>query len=388
MPHPDESCFQFVNNYNGSDIYAYVTGTDGQGNLVLLTTAGIWYYPDTLNRTAITKIDSTTIAIPILGKVNGMHSTQITIPGYISAGRVWVSEGELEFFAVESANGTITLKEPSASDLEDASAQVDWGFLELTYTEEGGLYANLSFVDFVGLVLSMVLTLDNGEVQVVKGVVDNAIMEVCAALQTQTNLDGMPWDQMCVYSENGLPVRVLAPNLFESINPGSMEGYYTDYVDHVWKLYATEDLTFNPGTNQSIKCRVGDDYELSCDGDNRSYCRPQTADIWSCSTGPFAILESDNNVHCAVVPRLCAAFTRTTLLLDGGGTQPSLTNTSYYLRTPTNHYSRIVHENEVDGKGYAFSYDDVSSGQENVAGVVAGANPRSLEIVIGGYWGD
>lgn len=99
--------------------------------------------------------------------------------------------------------------------------------------------------------------------------------------------------------------------------------------------------------------------------------------------GTFAITAEDNAVHRAIVPRLCAAFTRTTLLVDGGTVQPSVNSSQYYLDNLTNHYSRLVHEFLADGKGYAFPYDDVDANGANTAGVLSGTNAQRLEIIIG-----
>ena len=86
-----------------------------------------------------------------------------------------------------------------------------------------------------------------------------------------------------------------------------------------------------------------------------------------------------------MVPRLCAAVTRSTLLIEGGHLQPGLSSTDYYTSAPTNWYSKFVHENEVDGKGYAFSYDDVNPDDDvNQSGVVASPNPELLTIIVGG----
>jgi hypothetical protein len=125
---------------------------------------------------------------------------------------------------------------------------------------------------------------------------------------------------------------------------------------------------------------------LTCAGDNRSYAKPTTGDIFGCNSGPFATKSTDNSVHLAVIPRLCAAFNRGTLLLPGGNVQPSLASTSYYPNgtAPSNHYSQIVHKYEKDGLGYAFSYDDVNPANENQAGVVSGPKPKVLQITVGG----
>jgi hypothetical protein len=61
----------------------------------------------------------------------------------------------------------------------------------------------------------------------------------------------------------------------------------------------------------------------------------------------------------AIVPRLAAAFNRSTLLIDAD--QPDGENPAdYYANPVTNHYARIVHATSLDGRGYAFPYDDVA----------------------------
>ena len=124
---------------------------------------------------------------------------------------------------------------------------------------------------------------------------------------------------------------------------------------------------------------------MNCAGSNRAITKPTAADIFGCNSGPFLIQGPDNDVYRAIVPRLCAAFTRTTLLMDGGNVQPSVGRSSYYLSSPSSHYSRITHDYEIDGRGYAFSYDDVNPDGQNEAGVVAGLNPQVLEVTVGGY---
>jgi hypothetical protein len=134
-----------------------------------------------------------------------------------------------------------------------------------------------------------------------------------------------------------------------------------------------------------VGCNVQGGSNLFCAGDNRSYSKPSAQDIFGCNSGPFAIIDGDNAIHQAVVPRLCAAFNRGTLLETGGNVQPSLSSDFYYLTSPNNHYSRIVHQHEADGLGYAFAYDDVNPDGENQAGLVAGPDPQLLHIVVGGF---
>ncbi|KAH6639982.1 glucanase B [Truncatella angustata] len=368
-----------VNNKSGSgSLNAYITGRDSTGAVVFLSPSGDWYYPDPEGSTSPMEIFED-MALPLSG-FGG--SRTFTLPGYITAARIWIAEGGLNFYALAS-DGT-QLVEPSFANPADPSAMVDWGFVELTYTADG-IWANLSFVDFVSMVLGMNLRLGSGEVQARKGLKAGAVESICKALNAQTAVDGQPWGDMCITDGSGNPLRILAPNMYARINGTAFQDYFDDYIEQVWSHYTTHNLTIDTQSGPGlVNCHVEGGYNLFCDGDNRSYCKPSAADIFGCNSGPFALIDGDNDVHQAVVPRLCAAFNRGTLLGAGGNVQPSLGSDSYYQTSPNNHYSRIVHQYEADGLGYAFSYDDVNPSGENEAGLVAGPDPKLLEIVIGG----
>jgi hypothetical protein len=84
------------------------------------------------------------------------------------------------------------------------------------------------------------------------------------------------------------------------------------------------------------------------------------------------------------VARISAAFNRSTLLIDTN--QPDGENpANYYQNAVTNHYARIVHAANLDGRGYAFPYDDVTpNGGTDQSGFVSDPNPTLLTIAVGG----
>ena len=371
----------FVNNLSGGSVNAYVTGLDTNNQLVMLQPDGTWYYPSTADDNADPQAINATVAIPLGAQGS---TTNINLPGYISSGRVWFAEGTLQFFIVQTSNGA-SLVEPSAVNPSDPNAGVNWGFVELTNTEEGGLFANISYVDFVGLVLGMILQVAGAPTQSALGLQANAVSQICSDLTAQASLDGQPWNQLCMTTASGDVLRVIAPSDYISLYPDAFSAYWADYVDQVWTTYSSKPLTINTqATPGNVTCTVTDG-TLACDGDNRGYSPPTASDIFGCNSGPFAIEAADNTIHQAVVPRLCAAFDRSTLLLDGGDLQPSLDASYFYTTSPTNYYTKFVHEYEVGGTGYAFSYDDVtSSGEQNQSGVVASASPQLLTVVVGG----
>ncbi|KAI1193771.1 hypothetical protein F5X97DRAFT_28542 [Nemania serpens] len=370
-----------VNNFGTDQMYLYITGTDSSGVACLVGPDGNFFYPDA-SGSAIPVPITADIKIPL----GGMGSTTtITIPDFLISSRIWISEGELQFFTLLVADtGKTAIVEPSVSNPQDPSASVKWGFVEFNW-DQGQIFANITYVDWVGISMGMALALATGETQVVKGLVPGAAQSICDDLNAQNSKDSAGWDKLCMTDGNGQALRVLSPNIYIASDPTWQSSYYSGYIDEVWSKYANEDLTINTQTSSgNVACRVSGD-QLNCAGDNRAYPKPTLADIYGCNSGPFAIVGGDNDVHRAVVPRLCAAFYRSTLLLDGGDLQPGLPAASYYTADPTSHYSRIVHNYEEDGLGYAFSYDDVNPGGENAAGTVAGPNPVSLKVTAGGW---
>ncbi|KAJ9316676.1 CAZyme family GH64 [Paecilomyces variotii] len=370
-----------VNNFSGSSVNLYVTGLDDNNQLVMLQPDGSWFYPAGTNGTTIPLPITGNVAIPISGFGT---VTNLTLPSYISSARVWFAEGNLEFYTV-TVDNILSLVEPSAVNPDDASADVNWGFVELTNTEDAGIYANISYVDFVGLVLGMELLTGNGSIKSADGLESDAVAQICSDLQAQAASDGQPWDKLCVTDTAGNPLRVMAPTDYIGSDATAFSDYWSDYVDKVWTRYTNSTLTINTQSGAgNVNCTVRGD-QLTCAGDNRGYSKPVASDIFGCNSGPFLIQASDNDVHKAVVPRLCAAFNRSTLLLSGGNVQPSLGSNYYYTVSPTNYYSKIVHKYESDGKGYAFSYDDVNpTGGDDQSGSVTDADPQLLTVYVGG----
>jgi hypothetical protein len=381
QPGSNQLPLSIVNNFPGDgQINVYVTGLDAEGQIVILQPDGTFNYPPATTSTTAVAI-TVDVAIPIGGSGS---TTTITLPDCITSARLWFAEGNLTFYTVLNSDGVVSLVEPLAVNPLDPSGGVNWGFVELSYNNDG-LYANISYVDSVGLVLGMSLLSKNGSTQTALGVQATAVSSICNDLIAQAAIDGQPWNELCVTDVNGVAIRVLAPNHYISQDPSAFSSYFTDYVDMVWSTFSSSPLTINTQTSAgNVVCTTSGSDVLTCDGDNRGYSKPTAADIFGCSTGPFAIELSDNAIHHAVVPRLCAAFNRSTFLLPGGNLQPSLPASSYYLVQPTNCYSRIVHMHEVDGKGYAFAYDDVNPEGENQSGVVTSDNPQVLSVIVGG----
>jgi hypothetical protein len=155
----------------------------------------------------------------------------------------------------------------------------------------------------------------------------------------------------------------------------------------VWEQYKRQLLNVDTqGAAGRLLGRVENDIFVF-NGGGGSFRKPSGADVFSCNTGPFGGL--GNTTPGNVAARLCAALNRSTL--HANPNQPDGEDVSKYYgvqsggSVPTNHYSRIVHETNIDHRGYAFPYDDVvpNAGADQ-AGIVFDGRPRDFVVTVGG----
>ncbi|KAL1902241.1 hypothetical protein Sste5346_001217 [Sporothrix stenoceras] len=384
---PDSLVLQ-LKNTSKEEVYAYVTGLDikKNGRRVLVQSDGhTLYYP--VDPPADLQPLEADVAIPLSrdGSAN-----KVTIP-QIAGGRIWFSRGpkKLTFLLNPShnPNAGAALVEPSVLNPSDPNAAVDFSFCEFTLNSDQ-LFANISYVDFVPR-LPIALTLQrhggNREIQHVSGMKAEAFATICDQLRAQAKRDGKPWDKLIVRapgaSPNDLPLRVLNPTHGDAVG-ASFAGYYEAYVDQVWKHYAGGNkLSINTQAGAGVVHGTVDDSGRLVFG-SEAFNKPTTLDILGCNSGPFTTGSSD--ARNAIIPRLAAAFQRSTLLTDA--IQPSAEPRGFYQKEPTNHYGRIVHGANLDGKGYTFAYDDVQpDGGADQCGKVNASDPELFIVSVGGY---
>jgi hypothetical protein len=149
----------------------------------------------------------------------------------MASGRIYFSIGHsLKFFVYPS--GGIVL--PSVTDPNDATAAVAWGFFELTL-DANGVYANISFVDFVCLAIDLTLDTATGR-QTVGGLVPTGLATIIAGLRSQATVDNTGWRELIV-TRNGTVLRVLSPNL-AALSPGrsgTFNGYLGPDIKQAWQ---------------------------------------------------------------------------------------------------------------------------------------------------------
>lgn len=353
-------------------VYASITGRalDRNNELFLLLSDGHTpYLPKSPASIGTRVTENIAIALGPPGE-----TVTVTIPR-LAGGRIYFSIGcPLTFYL----NPGPALVEPSVTNPSDANFNSDWGFAEFTFNHDQ-LYANISYVDFVGPPISLQLETWGGHTHRVLGMSASGLERVCDELRAQHSRDGKGWDQLIVDMGDGKR-RVLSPNQGMVLNPALLAGYFDHYVDQAWSKFSSRSMSIDTQAAFGILGgQISSSSNTICFG-RSTFQRPSTRDIFSCSTGPFQT-GADAEKNC-IIPRLAAAFNRSTLLAtDSFPADQRL----YYGHPITNHYSRIVHGVNVDGKGYAFPYDDVQpSGGADQSGEVHAGDPKLFTVTVGG----
>jgi hypothetical protein len=363
------------NQTSSSVVYAYVTGQAINNNnaLFLLQADGQTpYYPTSpsSNGTPLAVNCGITLGPP-------GSTTNVTIP-QIAGGRIWFCVGDTLTFLLNPGPGLV---EPSVSNTSDPNYNKSWDFCEFTFNSTQ-LFINISYVDFVCLPIALTLLNTSGVTQHVSGMPTNGLNTVCSGLIAQNAIDGAGWNQLIVASATG-NLRALSPNDGIIMNSSLFSGYYANYVNAVWSRYANNPVTIDTQAQWgTITGQVSND--LLAFPEIGTFTQPSAADIFSCSTGPFAAASTNTAEMGDITARLAAAFNRSTLLLDSSQPDDEVIS-SYYSTSPTNHYARIVHAANLDGRGYAFPYDDVGpSGGADQSGSISDGSPSLLTVAVGG----
>lgn len=360
-----ESLKFVLKNDSGSPANAYIAGFSGaEGKAVFIRPDGTSYFPEAGGPEPQPLGEDP--AIPVDG------TAEVTVPRMYGARVYFVTNDKLDFQVVQAGDGTTSIVHPNFVSDGDSNFSKDWTFAEFTLNEQQ-LYANISYVDFVAAPVSLHLKAASGE-QDVPAMPTGGLDSVAQGLRDH----GGNWSNL-VQEADGRVVRVLSP-----MHRGDdFAGYYEPYVDEVYSKYAGEPLFVDTQRDDIgvLEGRVEGE-ELVFGGER--FAKPSTIDIFSCNSGPFANNPgSDSQERLAIVPRLAAAFNRSTMLINNEqphGEDPA----TFYQHDVTSHYARVVHENLPDGKGYAFAYDDVSSNAgEDHSGKVNAGEPEVFTLTLG-----
>jgi len=252
----------------------------------------------------------------------------------MAGGRIWFSIGAPLLFYLNPGPGLV---EPSVFNHKDPNINTNFGFGEFTFNASQ-VFVNISYVDFVGPPISLTLADTYGTKQHVSGLPANGLQTVASGLTAQTQKDGRRWSSLIVNNSNGELLRVLSPNSGILLNPTWFQTYWTDYVNQVYTQYTNQKLTVDTQASYgNVAGQVGSKGNLNF-GNGGLFPKPTSADIFSCSTGPFAT--GSNAQTNTIIPRLAAAFNRSTLLLSND--TPDGSNPSQYYQNAITNVSQVV----------------------------------------------
>ena len=372
---------QLKNQTSSDQVYVSITGLaiDNNSALFLLEADGKTpYYPPNPDQ------DQTPVGQNCAIPLGPPGSTVTATVPHLAGSRIYFSEGQPLQFLLNKGDQGPALVAPSINNSADPNFNTVWDFCEFTYNSSQ-LFCNITYVDFVSLPIALSLTNTSGQTQNVSGLGSGGLDTISNGLKAQKDADGQPWDSL-IYAPNGQTVRILSPNNGIIGQPSAFSGYFEPYVQEVWSKYTSESLSIDTqnGDWGTVQGTVQNNVFTfpNPSGDPFTFTQPSTADVFSCSTGPFNL---PNNEYGNIGARIAAGLNRTTLLTSA--LQPDNPPPSDYYVTenePTNHYSRIVHAANSDKLGYAFPYDDVTSASgQDQSGKVADPAPQTFTVTVG-----
>ena len=315
------------NDSTSDQVYAYITGQaiDNNNALFLLSADGQTpVYPASPSSTGQRISQNISIELGPPGNVR-----RCRIPR-LAGGRIWFSIGAPLVFAVNPGPGLV---EPSVFNQQDPNINVRFGFAEFTFNN-AQVFANISYVDFVGLPIAMTLEDTNRRVQHVSGMRADGLQTIAQGLKAQTQRDGRRWSSLIVGRRDGQILRILSPNSAILLNPTWFQDYWTQYVNQVYGRFTGRPIIVDTqaqfGDVQGRSTGAGINF-----GSGGNFPKPTARDIFSCSTGPFAT--GQNAQTNTIIPRLAAAFNRSTLLLTDN--HPDGVGPRQYYQNPTTNVS-------------------------------------------------
>ncbi|MEV8378951.1 glycoside hydrolase family 64 protein [Kribbella sp. NPDC056861] len=290
----------------------------------------------------------------IAGPASG-RSTTIRMPKF--SGRVYFSYGRKLVFRLTTGG----LVQPAVQNPGDPNRNILFNWSEYTLNDSG-LWMNSTQVDMFSAPYAVGVQPVGGSLQVTGHLKPTGYSSFFKALRGQPG----GWANLIQKAPDGTVLRALAPTY--GVETGLLpRNAMDDYVNRVWSKYSKQPLGVTPFANQPGLKYYGQvsgnvmHFRNSAGAVVTSFEKPDSASIFGCA----GRLDAPNDLVRGPIARtLCAGFNRSTLLTSPN--QPDGNRSNYYRDVVTNHYARKIHAQMVDGKAYAFAFDDVTN-QEALA---------------------
>ncbi|MDJ0460239.1 glycoside hydrolase family 64 protein [Streptomyces sp. H27-C3] len=352
---------QITNNSGRSEpIYIYNLGTQLSTGRQGWADANGTFHPWPVGGNPPTPAPDASIA----GPANGQTRT-IQMPKF--SGRVYFSYGQKLVFKVTTGG----LVQPAVQNPSDPNRNILFNWSEYTLNDSG-LWLNSTQVDMFSAPYSVGVRPVGGAVKTTGRLKPGGYNAFFSALRGQPG----GWGNLIHTRPDGTVLRALAPD--HGIEGGTLPtSVMGDYIIRVWSRYSSSTLTVTPFANQPNTKYFGRvsgnvmNFTNSSGAVVTSFQRPDADSIFGC----YKRLDAPNDLVRGPISRtLCAGFNRSTLLTNPN--QPDANNANFYKDVVTNHYSRKIHQQMVDGKAYGFAFDDVGAHES----LVHDGNPQQALI--------
>lgn len=323
----------------GDPVYIYNLGTELSTGRQGWADAGGTFHPWPAGGNPPTPAPDASIP----GPANG-QTTTIRIPKF--SGRIYFSYGRKLVFKLTTGG----LVQPAVQNPSDPNVDILFNWSEYTLND-AGLWINSTQVDMFSAPYSVGVQAAGGAVRTTGQLKPGGYTAVFNGLRSQG------WGNLI----RGNNLRALAPG--HGVGTGQLPAsVMDDYVNRVWSRYSTQTLTVTPFANQP-----GVKYFGRVQGNNMVFTntsggvvtqfeKPDSDSIFGC----YKRLDAPNDqVRGPISRTLCAGYNRSTLLVNAN--QPDPDNANFYKDGVTNHFSRLIHAQMVDGKAYGFAFDDVGA---------------------------
>ncbi len=257
-----------------------------------------------------------------------------SLPLATLSGRVYISVGQQLKFKVVGAGNGLGLQYPAGWVSSDPNFNIVHDFMEFT-NNDSGMYCNTTMVDMFGL--PMYITLQGSKTQSIAQWKDGARAKVFEALRKQAGFAKLVQGDL----------RVIAPG--HGIDAGLFSGSYLDAnINARWSQYSSQTMRM-VANNQEYTGKVeGSNFVFRQNGAVKAtFAKPTTRDVFFCNG---ALVSPNDGVSGPIGAILAAGLNRGVLLKPN---QPITDPAQFYPGTTTNHYSRVLHQNTVDGKATA-----------------------------------
>lgn len=360
---PDTIPLKLRNNSGiGEQVYVYVLGTSlATGKQGWADAQGTFHAWPAGGGTPTAAPDAS-IAGPSNGKTMTLRLPKLS-------GRVYFSYGRKLDFRLTTGG----LVQPAVQNPSDPNSDTLFNWAE--YTLNGsGVWLNSTQVDMFSAPYAVGVMRANGSIKRTGRLKPGGYRGFFNSLKNQPG----GWGGLVQTRSDGTVLRALAPG--HGVATGVLSNsVMDDYVNQVWTKYATSTLTVapfadRPGVKYSGK--VSGDSMNFTDGSGKvvtSFKKPDADSVFNCHKQ----LDAPNDqVRGPISRTLCAGYNRASLLDGSAGADTSSRDS--YQDAGGNQYARKIHEQMVDGRAYAFAFDDVG----NQESLVYDDNPQKAYITL------